>query len=423
MEYTYLQFSQDAHLLYAHFTNLRDRETPSQLVQRFRSLFIDGIDYPDPTVLTVLYRMIHSQWADRELGFVLNRCCYILINYWWLQSYWWLDSTFRQATVELVALLQTPPASAAASWTIQRLRGLVRQFAATEQFRLLQRRAWLIEHPPEDAQQTIGSLIYRYPFLYPHYLLDWDSSEMGHQVIHKLQKEREKQFDQALFRYTNHLLRQTARSHPATIPEDVPNPTLFSNHQLRTTIKTYAGKQNGRDTYRDLAKRFVETGMQARSYREMKIQLYGYLTDSIAPDYGKHSFNRWLEQKLQETLPQREQLIPSQFLLVQTCRHLLDALIVNPYHHLEEHVRIFVDLVNNLQARETIGLLLKIALICTIPGHSVKSYLSQRFSAIFRYYEKRLQGEIGWLVECLEHLMVALSLHFGHSNFSWATLL
>ncbi|MGQ9872104.1 hypothetical protein [Leptodesmis sp.] len=99
----YRSSSLEEQRLYDHLITCRKVEAPDQLLDRFQSLFIDGIEYPDPEILDTLHKLVLSRSADEEFKFVLNRCCRILINFWWFQP------SFRWAIAELVYLLQAAP--------------------------------------------------------------------------------------------------------------------------------------------------------------------------------------------------------------------------------------------------------------------------------------------------------------------------
>jgi len=423
--YSYQHFQCDKELLYTHLLNLRKLERPDQLLDRLHYLFIEGKDYPDPDVLVALNRIVLSKWAEQEFSLILNRCCYILMNYWW--SYLGHEAT----AIDLVELFRTSPSTPANFTATQRLRELVKLFNHSEQYTELKQRvdASEVAHPLEnDKNQPIKSLVPRYPYLYPHCLMDWDSSDLGHQVIGQLQAKKEQQFEQDLHRYTTHLLR---RSH-ATQPKEssaFSNPTLLSSQQLELSIRNFAGKAEGSKTYRELAQQFVSSSRQAPSYRAVKQQMYEYLTASIkhsnCPDYGNHHFNRWLVDRLEAILPQNDTLRPNSFLMVQTCGQLIDCLIASPKQQPKHH-GVFVDLTTNMGATFTIGLVLKIILLCREAKSNllaVKSYLAKRFAIVLKHYETKVRGETEWLVECLENLMVAFSIHFGQADFSWVNVL
>ncbi|MBW4469733.1 MAG: hypothetical protein KME45_04935 [Stenomitos rutilans HA7619-LM2] len=422
--YSYQNFQCDKELLYTHLLNLRKIEHPEQLLDRLHRLFIEGKDYSDPDVLVALNRIVLSKWADQEFSLILNRCCYILMNYWW--SYLGhADTAF-----ELVELFRTSPSTPASFVATQRLRELVKLFHHSEQYAELKHRVDAAETvlPPEtDQNQPIKSLVPRYPYLYPHCLMNWDSSDLGHQVMSQLQAKKEQQFEQDLHRYTTHLLRRP-HSVESRSALELHNPTLLTNQQLELSIRKFAGKAEGSKTYRELAQQFVSSSRQAPSYRSVKQQMYGYLTASIdhssCPSYGKHHFNRWLEHQLETTLPQNDTLRPNSFLMVQTCGQLIDRLIANPKHQPNHH-GVFVDLTTNLGATFTIGLLLKLMLLCREAKSNllaVKSYLAKRFAIVLKHYETQVRGETAWLIECLENLMIAFGIHFGQADYSWINL-
>ncbi len=418
--YSYRHFRFDSEYLYNHLLELRKKESPADLVERFRYLFIDGQDYPDLEILEALHRIVTSPWAEQEFTLILNRCCYILINYWWLHP------ELRQATVELVNLFSPPYAVAKNSPLTRRLRDLIRQFNQTEQYTELQDRARIVDKIPDAASEPknepIRNLIPRYPYLYPYCVLNWDTSEIGQQAVRRMQEARERQFEQDLNLYMTHMLRKSSSQEG-----EVKNPTLLSPKQVETAVRKFVGKAEGPHTYRDLARQFVAYSKEAPSYRDVKREMYDYLTASILhsekPDYGKHHFNRWLAEQLETTLPQSDNLRPSNSLLVQTCGQLLDFLVASPTR--PNHHVVFVDLNNILGSTFTIGLLLKIVLLCreVKPNlEMIKAHMARRFAVMLKHYETKVRGEIEWLVECLENLMVAFSVHFGRADFSWVNL-
>ena len=74
----------------------------------------------------------------------------------------------------------------------------------------------------------------------------------------------------------------------------------------------------------------------------------------------------------------------------------------------------YLNLVNHLGEVRTIGLLLKLVLVC----NKVKPYLEQRFPILFSHYETVAETEAFCLVKSLENLQVAFSVHFGEADFS-----
>jgi hypothetical protein len=68
--------------IYDHLLHWIELETPSQMIERFQMLFIDGVNYSDISVANALHKVISSRLAEEEFRYVLNRCCHILINRW-----------------------------------------------------------------------------------------------------------------------------------------------------------------------------------------------------------------------------------------------------------------------------------------------------------------------------------------------------
>ena len=107
----------------------------------------------------------------------------------------------------------------------------------------------------------------------------------------------------------------------------------------------------------------------------------------------------------------------SDFLLARTCNKVMNFLVIESPKQ-PNHL-VFMDLINNLGSTKTIGLLLKVLLICK----KVKPYLERRFAILFNHYESQRRSAVQWLVYCLEKVNLAWSTHFGRVDFSFVTVL
>ena len=418
------QASPEEQHLYKHLLHLAQVESPSQLIERFRRLFIDGVGYPDSEILGLLERITSAKHADQEFKFVLNRCCHILINRWQMHP------QHQGAIPELIGLFETysvnlGPNSYRSRYT-RRLQELVKIFLESEQYTTLRRLAQLVSETAEVSSEAkskpLGTLIRRYPYLYEHCLLSDDSTFEQQQTIRQMQAQAQGQFEVRLSQYVTYQVRrvQQARiqsANPQTpkqrIIQPVKNPTLLSDADLFGAIKQYAGRSQGSYTYRDLAQSFINHTTKAPTFRAFKDDLYSYLTTSIDPGYGKRQFNKRLYTHLQTTLSHNDSQQVNEFLLIRTCSHLLNFLVVNSQQQPQHFI--FIDLVANMGINITIGLLLKIVLIC----RKVKPYLEKRFSILFNHYESDAGSAVMWLINSLENLNVALSIHFGAVDLSY----
>ncbi len=410
------QNSLEEQQLYDHLLYCVQVELPNQLIERFQGLFLDGSRYVDPQIWLALEKLAMDKRAEQEFKFVLNRCCHILINRWQMQP------QLQGAIPQLVALFDNPPDyRRVQSRGARRLRQLVQLFTETEQYLMLRRLAQVVSEAPQvtgNGSRVVGTLIQRYPYLYEHCLLSEDSSYEHQQTVRQIQARVQRRFELDLSQYVTYQVRraQALRSNSKEalerIIQPVNNPTLLSERELAAALKQFVGKVQGSHTYRDVAQSFLTHTSHTSSYKEFKDDLYEYLAGSIDSAYGKRQFNDRLYTHLNSTLPQCDSQKPTEFLLVRTCSQLLNFLVVEspqrPNHF------IFVDLITNLGATLTTGLLLKIVLLC----RKVKPYLEKRFAILFNHYESSTRDGVPWLVTSLENLNIAFSVHFGSADLS-----
>ncbi|PSB19024.1 hypothetical protein C7B65_13495 [Phormidesmis priestleyi ULC007] len=425
------EITQEEQRLYNHFLDRVPYESPRQLIDRFRSLFIEGTSY-DPHVMADLDKVVASKVADQEFKFVLNRCCHILINRWQARP------QAQRAIVELVALLSSLPTRPvmehSRTRTVKQLRELVRQFLETEQYLTLRRLSQLMiqgaeTHSAETSQ--LGTLIRRYPYLYEHCLVSEGSPDEHQESIRQIQTQVQRQYEIDLSQYVTYQvrrsfeLRETPLASPLIASAQVPtrlitpvkNPTLLDDRDLRFALQQFAGKIEGAYTHRDIAQRFLNHASDTKSFKAFKDDLYQYITASIDSEYGKRQFNKQLYAHLQATLPESDFQPLNDFLIVRTCSQLLNFLVVESPQQPQHFV--FVDLLSNLGPTLTTSLLLKIVLLC----RKVKPYLEKRFSILFSHYESHTRNCVDWLIAAMENLHVALSINFSTLNLCFVNQL
>ncbi|MGB3514798.1 MAG: hypothetical protein WBA93_37430 [Microcoleaceae cyanobacterium] len=393
--------TQQEQLLYEHLQNLACQQQPEQSIDNFRSLFIDASGYSTPEVWQGMVEIIDTDPDEAEFHNILNRSCYILINRW-------LQSPHLQKSIpDLVNLFQVKPNRLPPSWTSKRLRTLVGSFSQTEHYLCLERLARMfvqeVEENTKIEDQKIEKLINRYPYLYEHCFLSDDSSDEERQEIRIMKQKIQQKYEVDLSKYIAYQ-RLPRKSN------SVENPTLMQDEDLDEAIQYFTGKVDGHQTFRDQAEQFRVYCDLTRSYGTFKDGLYEYLTDAIDPGYGNSQFNQRLYRQLQNTFCDNHSQKPNNFLVVGTCRKLLNFLVVESLEQPKHFV--FYDLINNLGITVVIGILLKILLFC----RQAQPYLEQRFSILFNHYHGSTPGKVWWLVKSLECLNVALTTNFGKMN-------
>ena len=407
--------------IYQHLFDLVQLHTPSETIEHFRNLFIEGTNYPEREILSALDEITASKKSEKEFYLFLNRCCHILINRWYMQP------QKHHAIYQLIATFNNPPSIkktiTSRNKSIRRLHELVTGFLKSEQYSTLERLAQVINKTTnslaDNKNQSLVSLIRRYPYLHEQCLLSEDSTIEHQWMVRQIQAQVQKKFEIDLSQYVTYQVRlsqiatNNSESRKNRILQPVNNPTLLSDTQVNLALKSFVGKAEGQSSYKDLAYNFLHYSSQATTLRAYKDDLYEYLISGIDWEYGKHQFHQRLYAQLQNTLPQADYQQVNDFLIVRTCTQLLNFLIVesssSPQHFT------FIDLITNQGSIRSIGLLLKILLIC----RKSKPYLAKRFAILFNHYELATAGNIDWLVESLEELNIALSIHFGNIDLSY----
>ena len=406
--------------IYQHLFDLVQLHTPSETIECFRNLFIEGTNYPEKEIPKALDEITASKKSEREFYFFLNRCCHLLINRWYMQP------QKHQAIYQLIATFNNPPSRkriiTSRNKSIRRLQELVKGFLKSEQYSTLVRLAQVVNKTntlADDKNQSLISLIRRYPYLHEQCLLSEDSSIEHQWIVKQIQAQAQRKFEIDLSQYVTYQVRlsqiakYSSESRTNRIIHPVNNPTLLSETQINHTLKSFVGKAEGESTYRDLAHNFLHYSSQATTLRAYKDDLYEYLISGIDWEYGKRQFHQRLYTQLQNTLPLADSQKVNDFLIVRTCTQLLNFLIVESSSS-PQHIT-FIDLITNQGSIRAIGLLLKIILIC----RKSKPYLAKRVAILFNHYELATTGSIDWLVESLEELNIALSIHFGNIDLSY----
>lgn len=423
--------------IYDHLIDCAKTEAAAQVLKRFHSLFISGTHYPVAAVKAALNQLVTSMPSKDEFSLFFNRCCYILVNRWQTQ----FES--REAITELVTLLgrmSATPATLGRSRSSTRLRSLVQQFAQSSYYQRLRRFAEFINpHGGSAANKPLGTILKRYPYLYQHCLVSQEDSKEHQSTILQAQQRAQDKFELDLSHYLAGVLKRPseirqqlivpAQQTQLILPTSVrtgsliqpatalANPTLLQDSDLCGTLKHFVGKVNRQGTYQDMATHFKIRNQSTQTYATFKSNFYQYLAASVDPKFGRSRFNSLLKRHFDDLFPDCNQRPMTEFLMVRTCNRLLNFLIVESRK--EPRHMIFMDLINNIGSTQTIGLLLKVVLLCK----KIKPYLENRFALLFNHYESQRQGSVTWLVGCLEKLQLAFSTHFSRFDFSFITAL
>ena len=410
--------------IYDHLLLCVQSEPPQQVLGRFRRLFIQAKHYDDQKVLDIFATIISSPLAQ-TFSSILNRCCHILINPWQLQPH---TQHFIMELINLFDFIPCGIGKRKGKTYSARMIQLVRNFLETDYYKQLKRLSIIIGETQErkinvgKKYETLGNLIIRYPYLYDHCLLSADSSIEQKQTVRQVKTNIERNFESQLSKFVTYQIRvaQAGLEKMAQINEPkikiinpADNPTLLSDRDLGKSLKHFVGPVQNGNSYQDLSRSFLNHTSDARNYQLFKDDLYEYIMQSIDGQYGKHAFNKRLYERMQYMYPGHNNKPPDEFLKMRTYSQLFNYLIVesqqNPNH------LVFMDMISNMGTTKTIGVLLKVVLLCG----KVKPYIEKRFSILFNHYESFNKDGAGWLVRSLEKVNVAFSVNFGNLDMSF----
>jgi hypothetical protein len=403
-------------IIYEHFLHVVKTEKPARVLERFRSLFIEGVTYSDNRIWTTIETLAFEKTAEQNFPLIINRCCYILVNYWQMQP------SCRSSIASLVEMLEDlHDVRMTYSRVVRRLRQLLQLYLQSDDYPKLKRLNFVLNGNinGKDAifEQPLGSLITRYPYLYEHSLVSEERTFENVETIKRVQQDLRHQQEQNLSYYLTYQIRRSRIKSQlgrdaANNLTPIDNPTLLSTKELGMAFGQFAGKAEGDASYQDLSRGFVSRLNMEPIVKTFKGDLYEYIISGVDRSYGNRTFNDRLYKIIRDISPDRDRQRLDEITLLRTCTHILNHLVVEspskPQHF------VFMDMISNLGAVFTTGLLLKIVLIC----NKVKPLLESRLSILFDHYESSQCKGVPWLVRSLENWNIAGAIHFGKMDAS-----
>jgi hypothetical protein len=414
--FTWQELNQEKGILYEYFRHCLSNQSPTEVLDEFRCLFIEGRS-KQPNAREALEKIVFSQQGQEKFDYIINHCCHIIINYWSNKP------ELQEFIPHLIGIFNTVnPKTNYYDRRKSRLLKLVCEFKTTEQYLKLTRLVELLSTSQaidSEKNQNVGDLAQRYFYLYKYLLLGEEQSQEEKKLIREIQKNNQKYFE---FQLSQHIiyrarLVQIARARQISqgagkIIRRVNNPTLLSEKDLKIAIKQYMGKVNQEGTIWQSAQKFLTENKFRHSYQEYHRDLYRYLINSVSPKHEDYQFANKLKQIFKQIKSPSNSPELTDVAMLSTCRQLLRYLVASNYKE-PEHYQ-FIELVKYLGTVQTITLLIKIILICP----QAKPDLEKRFAILFTHYQSYKIAEVFWLVKSLEHLLIAFSIYFGKIDLS-----
>ncbi|MGL5034530.1 MAG: hypothetical protein ACRC6M_12100, partial [Microcystaceae cyanobacterium] len=194
---SYDKRSFDEQVLYDHLLNAVHSLSPEEMLEDFRTLFIEARPGNDPQPYLALERLVRDKNIERSFSHFFNRCCHILVNHWQM------NPQSQKMIPLLVEMMENFSPIGGTSYNAStRIRQLVKNFINDDQFTKIQRIASIVNtrQNPTTGANSVGTLINRYPYLYDYCLLGDDTSDEHRQTVRRIKAQTEQRFEVNLSR-------------------------------------------------------------------------------------------------------------------------------------------------------------------------------------------------------------------------------
>lgn len=418
---------QSQEIIYYYFSNLLQdkRKSPSEVIDRFRHLLVEGKKIPHDPTPKVIEKILQSKQAEEDFTACLARCLHLIINRWYKEP------TYQAHIDSLIKIFAniSPPKSKF-NRTVNKKKSIIYYFSQSEEYQKIQFLGDFIQnfHSEKNEYTIVKDLIPRYYYLYYSYLLTESSCHDARKTVKSLRKHKRRQFERNLSQYITYQVRCSETNkvnlflaeqsqlniikNPRLNQKFLRNPSLLTDSELHKSIKHFIGRTIKYSNYKKYAHKFLTEIQISSDYKRFKYKLYKYLISSINEKYGNGGFNRDLQKAIDYILPDDNERPIDQFLIVRTANQLFNFLVVDNPKSIR-HYR-FIALVTNIGATRTIGLLLKLVLL----SPNLQSSLEKKFALLLSHYQSTPVTQVPWLIKSLENLHIAFAIYFNKLDLS-----
>jgi hypothetical protein len=390
-------------------------DTTDQTLELFQRLLIEGAGHPESSVAVAVEELAldKDKTAEREFLKIIDRSCYQLITHWLTAG----QTSFISQLIDIILKTDSNKDQIYAKLP-RRLNYLWKLYAQGEYFQRLRKLQIIVTRRSTDATASpiLAMLLDRYPFLYESNLLGEDVSKEYLEAIQRIKRRAQRDYEFKFSQYLTYQIRKSYLKHnpdPQKVLVPVANPTMLKSRDFGISLQSFVSRPQDGESYRDSAYAFQLLMQQPMTFVEFKENLYNYLSkDFKASVYAQQSFKTRLKNQLRNILPENHASSLDELSQVRTYTQLLNFLVIDSAER-PNHV-VLIDLVSNLGSATTVGLLLKIILICP----KAQTSLNHRLSILFNHYYYTNRDQIPWLIKFLENWQVASSIHFGKVDSS-----
>ncbi|MBD2576234.1 pentapeptide repeat-containing protein [Oscillatoria sp. FACHB-1406] len=375
--------------IYRFFLKLVRHEPPETVLERFKNLFVFGVDSLAPEIQQALYDIILSR---DELIFknTFKRTCYIITNNWISEN----RAHYIDKLVEIIA--EVKEHTQTLSRSLSCLRTWISNFIETEDYQEIKR---ISEFYSRDSKKSWNQR-YTSFLLVPQYL-DLENPKEQREIAKKLSDELKNKYksDLALFSAHNPL---------RATPPVRENPTHLGQDAIAIVKNIVA--QNLRYSYEHHSRAFIDT-VRDGDYESFKSSLQGYLTFGVPNQQAVELLDRNMSAKILNLYRERNDSNLTLELLLRTCRRIIEILTIEDG---ATPSKLFILLSDREKALSLSMILLKIILICKY----ARIHLEACIAKLIQYYEKVPEQECQWFIYFLEVFNVVFSVYTENINYN-----
>ncbi|MCC5641810.1 hypothetical protein LC607_02305 [Nostoc sp. CHAB 5824] len=377
--------------IYNFFLKIVNQMSPDDVLRKFKTLFIDGLDSQESYYVPGIYKIFLDN-NEHEFCNTLKRCIYIIINTW--KTY--RKDKYIQKLVNLFA--------------IEDLTVKVKNFPALNICK-----SWLENFINSRDYQEIKLFSAKHDELYKgHWANRYTSYLLVAQSVNENNPREQQEAARKLYiqikeKFKFELAIYIARSQSAVSSTTrYKNPSILGDNVLHL-IKSIVLKR-GMFSHENIANIFIKQ-TQGQTLEKFKISIEKYLFFSV----DNQQLVKTLRQQFAENLflwkKDDHQEIITKELFLRTCNRVIDCLTTE---NGKEPSLLFILLLTQGHSLTLVIILLKTILIC----RNSRRHLETKIAHLIRYYEQYPEDECKWVINFMEIFNIAFAIYAENVEYN-----
>jgi hypothetical protein len=386
------------------------------VILAFRHLLVEGKSLNDPSISAAIEEIVLSKEksAQRDFLRIIDQVCYHLITSWLVDG----KPSLISQLIDEIGQISNGKEQIYAKLP-RRLSQLWKLYVQDTYYQRLLKLQIVVtrQSTSTNGQAPLSDLLDRYPFLYESSLLAEDATIEYLEIIQKTKRRAQREYEFRLSKYLTFQIRKAAlrqNPDPQRSIDPVANPTLLRSRDLGSALQSFvSNSRHGSESPWDSACSFQAQIYPGMTFVDFKELLYRYLITDLDPaSQAQNGFKSKLKEYLRGIIPENHAKPLDELSQVRAYTQLLNFLVIDSAER-PNHM-VLINLVSNLGSTATIGIILKIILICP----KAQTSLNHRLAILFNHYYNSPQDDVSWLMKMLENWHIASTIHFGKIDTS-----